>query len=280
MRVFAFFLAAISLAACTGDSEDYSALLAGAALAQAAACNASLSKSQAGRSFSSGFEAVSNFDGFYLVPQNYQGAASHELQNTFARSGNAHRGYVYAAGPNCPVWQNCNHRGYPTIQLHKTSQGGFRTPVYVELYTRLDMTVGDQQWFSFMTISADASDAWSRVVLVNLGNLNLGTNNYVHLMHVPYQGQSAWSFQSSDGSSPAPYSNGAFVRLELCIDLDPSTGFARVRQNGVLVSAAPVRGGCGVVEQAHFGLYAIPTISSGSIYNDDLTIQEVAACPF
>jgi hypothetical protein len=49
--------------------------------------------------------------------------------------------------------------------------------------------------------------------------------------------------------------------------------------NDVLVSAAPVSGGCGVLEQAHFGLYAPPAISSGVIYNDDLQIREVSVCP-
>ncbi|MBX7058621.1 MAG: polysaccharide lyase [Leptospirales bacterium] len=271
----------LMLAHCQQSSDDGLAdLLLGAGLAQAASCNADLQRSQANRQFLSGFEAVSDFNGFYLTPQNYQNAAAHELQNTIARTGNAHRGYVYASGPSCPFWQNCNHRGYPTVQLHKSSQGSFRTPVYIEIYTRLDMNVADQQWFSFMTLSADASDSWSRVVLVNLGNLNRGTTNFVHLMHVPLHGQSNWSYQTTETNSPAPYVNGAFVRIEACIDFDPNTGFARVRQNGVLVSEAPVRGACGVLHQAHFGLYAIPTISSGSIYNDDLTIREVSACPF
>jgi hypothetical protein len=33
----------------------------------------------------------------------------------------------------------------------------------------------------------------------------------------------------------------------------------------------------GRLAQAHFGLYAAPSITSGVVYNDDLTIREVAS---
>ena len=50
-------------------------------------------------------------------------------------------------------------------------------------------------------------------------------------------------------------------------------------QDDILVSTAEVRGGCGLLEQAHFGLYAPPDVTSATVYNDDLTIREVAVCP-
>jgi hypothetical protein len=40
----------------------------------------------------------------------------------------------------------------------------------------------------------------------------------------------------------------------------------------VLVARAKVRGGHGVLEQAHFGMYAIPSLTTGRVCNDDLTI--------
>lgn len=49
--------------------------------------------------------------------------------------------------------------------------------------------------------------------------------------------------------------------------------------DGTLISTANVSGGCGVLEQTHFGLYASPTVSAGAIYNDDLRIEEVSVCP-
>ncbi|PJZ70963.1 hypothetical protein CH373_00010 [Leptospira perolatii] len=246
----------------------------------AADCSAKLAKPQAGRVYTTGFESVSEFSQFYIVPQNYQNAASHELSSSVARSGNAHHSWIYANGPSCPPWINCNHRGYPTIQLHKTAQGGFRTPIYLELYAYIDATISAGEWFSFATLTPDASDAWARTVLVNLGNLNLGGGNFMHLMHVPVQGRSDWDFQTSPTNSPTPFPFQQWVRLEVCLDLDPTAGFAKVRQDGVKVSEAKVQGGCGILEQAHFGLYAPPNLSSGNFYNDDLTISEVASCPF
>jgi hypothetical protein len=44
--------------------------------------------------------------------------------------------------------------------------------------------------------------------------------------------------------------------------------------NGELVSAAPVLGGSGKLEQVHFGLYAPPTMTSATVYNDDIAIYE------
>ncbi|MCR9142307.1 MAG: polysaccharide lyase [bacterium] len=271
------------VSSCRSDDSDpdIGTLLSATVLAQAAACNASLARTQAGRSFTTSFEAVSDFDGFYLVPQNYQNAASHELSTAQVRTGtNSHRGYITAQGPDCGAFANCNHRGYPTVQLHKTAQGGFRTPVLVEFYSYLDMSVPDQRWFSFATFTSDSSDNWARTVLVNLGNLNTGTTNYMHLFHVPTQSRGDWSYQTSDAQSPLAYPSNQWVKVSVCLDFDSTSGNARVFQDGTLVSSAAVQGTCGVLEQAHFGLYAHPGLSSGSVYNDDLSITEVAACPF
>jgi hypothetical protein len=49
-----------------------------------------------------------------------------------------------------------------------------------------------------------------------------------------------------------------------------------VWQNGVLISSARVGGMKGVLSQAHFGVYAPPSVTSATLYNDDLTITEVA----
>ena len=252
----------------------------------ALSCVSTASTPQNHRSFSTGFESTSGFSGFYLVPQNYQNAASHNQvaggTNGVAAHGGSymHEGWIYGQGPDCPSWVNCNHRGYPTIQMYKTAQGSFSGTVFIEFYVYLNMTVADKQWFSFATLSADRSDSWSRVVLVNLGNLNTGTANYMHLMHVPYHGQSVWKYQASslNGGLAFP-SSPQWVKISVCLNMHPETGYAKVWQNDVLVSSADVRGGCGLFEQAHFGLYAIPTISSGTVYNDDLTMQEVSVCP-
>lgn len=248
--------------------------------AQSLQCQAEAASPQAGRFFSTGFESVSDFDAFYLVPQNYQSAASHDLATGLVHGGSkSHHAWIYATGPSCPPWQNCNHRGYPTIQLHKTTQGGFHGIVFVEFYAHLSASIASGQWFSLATFSADASDGWSRVVLVNVGHVHNGSGNYMHLMHVPYADQNGWTYQTSDTNNPTPFPFGQWVKVSICLNMDPVNGSARVWQNDVLVSSSDVRGTCGTMQQAHFGLYAPPSLSSGDIYNDDLTIQEVAVCP-
>jgi hypothetical protein len=46
-----------------------------------------------------------------------------------------------------------------------------------------------------------------------------------------------------------------------------------VRQNDDLVARATVNGGHGRLEQAHFGMYAIPSLTAGTVCNDDLKIS-------
>lgn len=231
-----------------------------------------LQKQQANRMYQTSFESVSEFSSFYIVPQNYQGAASHDLTTERVHSGtNAHKAWVYASGPNCSYPTNCNHRGYPTIQLNKLPSGGFKTPVYIEYYTYLDMNFPTgSDWFSFATFSADPSDQWRRVVLINTD-----ATSRAYLMHVPIHGQSNLSYQNNS----LAYPQRTWVKISACLDFDPNKGFAKVWQDNVLISTADVKGACGVLEQAHFGLYASPTASQGTIYNDDLLIQEVATCP-
>ncbi len=245
-----------------------------------AGCVSSASKAQAGRSYSTGFEQLSDFNNFYIVPQNYQNTATHQLSASVVRTGSsAHQAQILARGPTCPVWQNCNHRGYPTIQLHKTAAGGHSGMLLIEFYVYMTgFTINNNDWVSFATFSSDASDAWTRVVLVNLGHLNNSASVFTTLMHVPLMEQSGWTYQTTNPVDAFPMN--AWNKISVCLNLSPTNGSAKVWQNGTLVSSAPVQGACGILQQAHFGLYASPTLSAGTMYNDDLTIQEVSACPY
>ncbi|HMZ62201.1 MAG TPA: polysaccharide lyase, partial [Leptospiraceae bacterium] len=101
-----------------------------------------LQKTQAGRIYQTGFESSTEFSSFYSVPQNYQSAATHDYVSDQIHGGSkSHKAYIYAKGPTCAYPMNCNHRGYPAIQLNKLPSGGFKTPVYVEFYTYMDMTL-------------------------------------------------------------------------------------------------------------------------------------------
>jgi hypothetical protein len=126
------------------------------------------------------------------------------------------------------------------------------------------------EWFSFMTLTPDSTDNWARTVLINLSDENI-----VHLMHVPEQGEGVRLFQTSSIKFPMK----EWVKLSVCLDLDPVDGYAKVWQNGTLVSHAKVNGGNGKLAQAHFGLYAPPSMSQGVVFNDDLLIRENTCSP-
>ncbi|MEQ8351895.1 MAG: polysaccharide lyase [Leptospiraceae bacterium] len=219
-----------------------------------------------GREFRTSFESLSEFDGSYIVPQNYQSAASHELSTERLVSGtSAHKGWIYSTAAD-------SHRAYPTVQFHKLEGGSFTGLVYIELQVYLQDIViptGSGHWFSFITVARRTEDAFWDGVLVNLGYEGI-----VHLMHVPTVGKKEWTYQSTDLFFP----QNQWVKLGLCLSMDSENGFARAYQDGVLVSAAPVSG-FGDVPQVHFGLYAHKDMNQGIIYNDDLLIKEVLFCP-
>ena len=218
------------------------------------------------RRYATGFEAIADFAGFYIVPQGHKGTTFQELSGEVVRSGRlAHKAWI--TGPNRPSswFVNNNHRGYPTIQLYKLPGGGFRTPVRVVLWVWLDMEIAKGEWFSFATLDHTTSDTWDPVLV------NLSDEGFVHLMHVPGNGRSEWSFQTD--SIRFPQRQWVELRVELHFDKD--AGYAAVWQDGQLVSRAPVRRGNGRLTQAHFGMYAPPSVTGGVVYNDDLTITEI-----
>ena len=235
------------------------------------ACVAETAPGGANRVFTSSFESVRDFDGFYLVPQAYKGTSWHQLSSEVVHSGTfAHKAWIQGANPLGSLLVNTNHRGYPTIQFQKTRQGVFRTPVDVVLWVWLDMELrpraGENEWASFATFTNDQSDAWARTVLVNLS-----WDGYVHLMHVPEQGRQDRLFQTKSLKFP----QRQWVKLRIYLDFRDDDGYAKVWQDDVLVSHARVNAMGGTLAQAHFGLYAAPSITRGTIYNDDLTIREV-----
>jgi hypothetical protein len=220
------------------------------------------------RVFRSGFESFDEFQGHYVTRSGQLGTAYHDLQSGTVHGGrSAHRGWITGANRSWDYRQDGpNHRAYPTIQLHKLRGGGFATPCMVTLWVWLDTPAFDRgEWISFATLSADATDRWKRVVCVNLGH-----EGTVHLMHVPRHNRKDRLFQTNDIRFPFR----RWVELKMYIDLSEQDGFACVWQDGALVSAARVEGGRGRLEQAHFGLYAAPSVASGVLLNDDLVIEE------
>lgn len=223
------------------------------------------------RVFTTSFESVNDFDGFYLTPQAHLGTTFHELSDSIVHSGTyAHRAWITGANPASTASENNNHRGYPTIQLQKTSSGSFASPCYITFWVWLDMDLqenssGEDDWFSFATFTDDESDDWDRTVLVNLSH-----DGFVHLQHVPKQGEQEHVFQTSTTTFPQQ----EWVELKVYLDFT-NNGYAKVWQNGELVSHAKVKKTKNKLAQAHFGMYCSPQITSGVVFNDDLKIEMV-----
>ena len=257
-----------SMLASTGPAQAVSRSASGGAPAPSSAT--------AGRVFSSSFESISDFDGFYIVPPNQYGTASHEQSTEQIRTGTySHKGWIYGANPPPPP--DTNHRGYPTVQFHKMAGGSFVCPCTVRFYAWLEMPLDEPgEWFSFATLARSPSDsAWDAVIVnVSAANPAPGTvaGGVLHLMHAPSAGLREPAFQTSTILFPTQQ----WVEIEIYIDLDPVNGQAIVWQDGQMVSAAPVTGASGKLEQAHFGLYADAHVASGVVYNDDLEITEAA----
>lgn len=260
-----------------------------------------------GRSFASSFEALSDFEGFFLTPNPYRNTSFHELSSAQRRSGAlAHHAWMDGAN-NPALAQNMNHRGYPAIQLHQRG-ASFGGVLRLELAVYLDVPLSacaDKDWFSFATLTSYSDDQWQQVQLVNVDSQGI-----VHLMHVPSLGQSVQDiYQTSTVTLPWRQ----WVVLTMLVDYTTANAYQSpylaVWQDGVLVSAArfnprvdpssvpkstwppclakwdgarieDAEALCGLtyagpgLAQAHFGLYAPPLLTSGEVFNDDLEILE------
>ena len=132
----------------------------------------------------------------------------------------------------------------------------------IDIWVWADMAMKRGDWVSFATLSADASDRWTRVVTVNLD-----PGGWVNVFHVPDQGEHVTEIETH---RPFPMRN--WVHLTIAIDFDPRHGRVSVLQDNQLVARARVNGGHGRLEQAHFGMYSVPSLTSGKVCNDDLQI--------
>ena len=223
------------------------------------------------RTFSSSFETVDDFAGFYLTPQGHKGTTYHGLSDSIVHSGTySHKAWITGANPPS-INENNNHRGYPTVQLQKTDDGAFVSPCYVTFWVWLDIDLqastdgGVDDWFSFATFTDDKTDDWDRTVLVNLSH-----DGFVHLQNVPRQNEQEHIFQTTSTTFP----QNEWVEIKVYLDFT-NKGYAKVWQNGELVSHAEIKKTKNRLAQAHFGMYCAPQLTSGVVYNDDLTIEMV-----
>lgn len=224
------------------------------------------------REFNTSFESIDDFSNFYISPQNHLNTSFHEQSDTVVFSGNySHKAWINGANPPSTPSVNNNHRGYPTIQLYKTENGSFVSPISITLWVWLDINLqantsgGENDWFSFATFTDDESDSWRRTILVNLSH-----DGFVHLQHTSRQGENDFISQTTTLLFPKK----EWVELKIYLDLS-AHGYAKVWQNGQLVSHANVDNIKNRLAQAHFGMYSSPQLESGVVYNEDLSLKMV-----
>ena len=288
--------------------------------------------------FSSGFESIDQFlakensfltENFYITPQehtylddegrpSYTDHTRHELTDLNVLEGRfAHKAWITGQSNIEIPGKNTNHRGYPTVEFHKTilEEGTVNGRVFLEFWVWLDEfgTLQEGDWVSLATLSSYADTTWPQVQLLNIDH-----QGRLHLMHVPNQGEKVQSILEPDLRVPMRQ----WVKLSLLIDYTDANSYhspyISVWQNETLVSIAKFnpriersmlvnlkysgldQAGClsgwdehmdsiadaeqacgliykGGLSQLHLGLYAPPHLTSGVVYNDKLSIFELNA---
>lgn len=216
------------------------------------------------------FESISEAAGWYITPQTT--LTHHTLSGERVHQGkSAHKAWVTGANADNVEPDGPNHRGYPTIQLFARPRGCV-TPCLIDLWVWADIPLRAGEWFSVATITASTSSAWLAQTV------NVGSEGWLHTMHVPVPGHANWVYQRTD----LPFPSRTWVRVRILVDYRATGGAVAVWQDRTLMSVAPISGtlgnnGLGTLNQAHFGMYTPPTIASGVIYNDALVISELRA---
>ncbi len=209
----------------------------------------------------SGFEGPDDLAGSYDTPQS--DLTRHERWQDVVHGGSwAATGWLTGQVPATPEVDGPNHRGYPTVQLAKMGLAPCATPCLIDLWVWLDVTLAPGEWFSLATFALEPSPRWARVITVNMSD-----RGFLELFHVPTHGVGERLFATS-----TVFPMRRWVRVTTYLDAAAGGGAAAVWQDGQLASAARVEGGDGTVSQAHFGLYAPPSVQQGRVVNDDLAI--------
>lgn len=224
------------------------------------------------QTYMTSFESIDDFKWFYITPEIHKWTTFQSLSEEVVRSWKySHKVTINWTNKPSTTFVNNNHRWYPTIQLHKSKLGSFQTPIYTTFWVWVDMDLEknngkwDDDWLSLATFSDDTSDNWKRTVLVNLN-----ADWYIHLMHTTAQWKKDYIFQTSNIKFPQKQ----WVEIKVYLDFRENA-YAKVWQNGKLVSHAKIWNIKNKLAQAHFWMYAPPYVNSGLIYNDDLKIEMV-----
>ena len=261
-----------------------------------------------GRTYYTGFEDIEEFSDFYITPQAHLGSTSHNLTTEEKKSGSkSHKAWIYKDNLT-KAGINTNHRGYPALDFTKTPLGISKTAVIIDFWAFIDIELSKnkgEDWLSLATLRSYYDTTWPRAYLINLDY-----KYRLHLMHVANQSEGNNDIYRAENIY---FPKNKWVRVTAYIDYTKdnrfNSPFIAVWQDGILAAAArfndritqkllqsnlhieclrdwdktsivKAEAMCGLnyrggLTQAHFGIYAPPKISKGTVYNDDLTVIEV-----
>jgi hypothetical protein len=204
------------------------------------------------RSFYAPCVNASEFAGSWIEP-NTEFCRSEWVQ---ADDGCYHIGRILKANPGSA------HRAYATWQPCKTGSGF--GPSLLELDFKYNIpAMRSGQWFSLLTLARSADkDDWNPVCV------NIDQAGRLYLMHVPTHG-----FDNYTILGDLAVSQNVWHHLDVKLDFR-AAGSIVVSLNGTarLHAAFP---GLLALQQAHAGLYADGSISSGWVANSNLRVQEL-----
>lgn len=223
------------------------------------------------RVWSSNFNSTEEFLPFYITPDGAHGC-NHSLSTDNPLEGlYSHKAIIIGAnGPNSD--NNLNHRAYPTIALYETIGGSYQMPCRIMLWVWYSIPLGvhvTNDWFSPITLSDTENNTWGEVV-----TLSVGPSGYLNWVHTPTFEQSEHIYQASATAGGPKFPQNKWVRLDMEIDFDPVNGYAKVWQDGTMVSHAQVLGRARRLTQLHAGLYTSAAVASGTVYNGIIEIEE------
>lgn len=233
-------------------------------------------------------EDASEFSSFFIVEQNHMGSASHEVSSeNFKFGSNSHKAYVFKAN-EVIEGQDTNHRAYPTFQSHKVGfPNGIGPYVLMDYWAYVDIDIFDipnANWFSLATYTSYIDDIWFPSLLLNL-DINYG----LHLQHhkgnnIPFP---------SDGNARFVFPRKTWTRITqlLCygdnyffggpytiVWIDKDEKIRTDFHNRIDPISLEVDNNLIYTPnfgQAHWGMYCAPLLSSGVVYNDNISITQM-----
>jgi hypothetical protein len=224
------------------------------------------------RVWSSNFNSTEEFLPFYITPDGAFGC-NHSLSTDNPLEGQySHKATIISANAADNSNNDYNHRAYPTIELHKTEGGSYQMPCRITLCLWYDIPLGihgTNDWFSPITLSDTEDNTWGEVV-----TLSTDRHGYLNWGHTPRAHQSEQIYQAGPSNGGPKLQMRKWVRLDMEVDFDPVNGYAKVWQDGHMVSHAQVLGRTRRLTQIHAGLYTSPAVASGTVYNGIIEIAE------